>query len=138
MQFLLRMSYLTNKSDINRAAADLLQKNYYYPSVVHSAYYSCIQLMKHILLFTLKKTEKEIEIEVRTTNGLHEVLINNIIIYLKSNNKDWRTFNTNITQLKRLRITADYLDTEIDSDKGNNSILLSDVVLKHLKANVKI
>ena len=33
------------------AGADLLQKNSFYPAVVHCSYYSCIQLMKHILLF---------------------------------------------------------------------------------------
>jgi hypothetical protein len=133
------MSYLTNKSDINRAAADLLQTNYYYPSVIHCSYYSCIQLMKHIFLFTLNKSEVDLESEERaTTTGSHEVLINNITTHLKTNKKDWRTFNTNINQLKRLRVIADYQDIEIDSRKGNDSIFLSDTVLKLLKSNVKI
>lgn len=133
------MSYLTNKSDINRAAADLLQANYFYPSVVHCSYYSCIQLMKHIFLFTLNKSEADLEHEGKImAAGSHEVLINNITTLLKTNNKDWRTFNTNIIQLKRLRVSADYQDAEIDSKKGNDSISLSDVVLKLLKSNVKI
>jgi hypothetical protein len=133
------MSHLTNKSDINRAAADLLQTNYYYPSVIHCSYYSCIQLMKHIFLFILNKSEVDLESEGRTTGtGSHEVLINSINTHLKTNNKDWKTFNTNINQLKRLRVAADYQDIEIDSGKGNDSILLSDIVLKFLKSNVKI
>ena len=133
------MSHLKNKSEINSMAAILLQKQSLYPSVVHSAYYSCVQLMKHILIFTLGKTEAEISSEVRNSNsGSHEVMINNINDHLKSNNKDWKTFNTNINQLKRLRVIADYENTQIDFGKSNDSIHLSDIVLKHLRSNIKI
>jgi hypothetical protein len=133
------MSNLTNKSDINKAAADLLQKNSFYPAVVHCSYYSCIQLMKHILLFTLNKTENELQAEVRNSlNGSHEVIINNIMIHLRSNNKDWRTFSNNINQLKRLRVTADYENIQIDSTIGSDSINFADIVHKLLKNNVKI
>lgn len=133
------MSQLKNKSELNRAAADFLQKQSYFPSVIHCTYYSCVQLMKHILIFTLGKTEAEIQNEVRNSNsGSHEVMINNINYHLKSTNKDWKTFNTNIIQLKRLRVIADYENTQIDFGKGNDSIRLSDVVLKHLRSNIKI
>jgi hypothetical protein len=133
------LSHLTNKSEINKAAAELLQEKSYYPSVVHCAYYSCIQLMKHILLFTLNKTETEIANEVRNSGeGLHEIMINTINGQLRSNNKNWKTFNSSINQLKRLRVNADYENIQIDSTIGNNSLLLSDTVLKHLKANIKL
>ena len=132
------MSQLKNKSELNRAAADLLQQSSFYPSVIHCAYYSCIQLMKHILIVTLGKTEAEIAAEVRSSpNGSHEIMINNINDHLKANLKDWRTFNSKITQLKRLRVAADYENVPIDSVKGNNSIILSDEVLRHLKSNVR-
>ena len=133
------MSQLKNKSELNRAAADFLQKQNYFPSVIHCTYYSCVQLMKHILIFTLGKTEAEISHEIRNSNsGSHEVMINNINDHLKNNNKDWKTFNTNINQLKRLRVIADYENTQIDCGRGNDSIRLSDVVLKHLRSNIKI
>ena len=132
------MSHLKNKSELSKAAADLLQRNSFYPSVIHCAYYSCIQLMKHILIATLGKTEAEIAAEVRSSpKGSHEIMINNINKHLKSNSKDWRTFNSKITQLKRLRVDADYGNIQIDSVKGNDSIILSDEVLRHLKSNVK-
>jgi hypothetical protein len=132
-------SHLANKSEINKAAAELLQEKSYYPSVVHCAYYSCIQLMKHILLFTLNKTETEIASDVRNSGeGSHEIMINTINSHLRSNNKDWKTFNSGINQLKRLRVNADYENIQIDSTIGNNSIILSDAVLKHLKANIKL
>ena len=131
------MSYLKNKSEINRLAADLLQKQSFYPSVIHCAYYSCIQLMKHLMLNKLGKTEIDIVNEVRnSTNGTHEVMINSIIMYLKLSNKDWKTFNTNINQLKRLRVSADYENIEIDSTKGSQSISLTDLIIKHLNSNI--
>jgi hypothetical protein len=126
-------SNLKNKSGLNRAAADVLLKSNYYPSVIHCSYYSCVQLMKHNLIFIIGKTESQLIEEQRKSNeGSHEVLINNTIIYLKSNNKDWKTFNTNINQLKKLRIESDYSNINIDSDKGRKSLLLTDSVLKIL------
>lgn len=86
------MSYLKNKSEINYAAAVLLQKQSLYPSVIHCAYYSCFQLMKHLLITNLGKSESDISNEVRnTSDGSHEVMINNILNHLKSQNKDWKT-----------------------------------------------
>ncbi len=120
-------------------AADLLQRSNYYPSVVHCAYYSCVQLIKHILIFTIGKTETDIENEARNSpGGSHQIMINNINGHLKNNNKDWKTFNDNINQLKKLRVNADYTDSQIDITIGKKSIILSDMVLKHLKANVRI
>lgn len=131
------MSNLKNKSEINSAAAILLQKQCFYPSVIHCAYYSCVQYMKHLLLTKLGKTELELANEVRnSSNGSHEVMINNILEHLKNKNKDWKTFLTTISQLKKLRVSADYENIQIDSTKGSNSILLSEAVLKHLKANI--
>ena len=132
------MSNLKNKSEINRSAADLLQSQSMYPSVIHCAYYSCLQFMKHLLINTIGKSETEIAVEVRnSTNGSHEVLNNNIITHMKSNDKDWRSFNNKISQLKRLRTVADYDNVSIDSVKGNNSIVLSDELLRILRSNVK-
>lgn len=133
------MSCLKNKSEISRMAADCLQKNYCYPAVAHCAYYSCFQLMKHIFLFSFGKTEAEFKIyQNQRDEGTHEAMINYFMTYLKNNNKDWRTFNTNITQLRKLRTISDYDNVEIDCLKSNNSVALCDVVLRFLKANIKI
>ncbi len=133
------MSDLKNKSVINRASADLLHKNYLYPSVVHCAYYSCIQLMKHILIITLKKTELELASESRNSNeGSHELMINLINGHLKDNKGDWKVFNTNINQLKKLRVKADYENVSIDISKSNDSMKLSDTILAHLRSNIKV
>jgi len=128
------MSNLKNKSELNFAAAELLHKQSYYPSVVHCSYYSCIQLMKHIWLHKMNKTEQDLETLTRTsTDGSHEVLINQTGGFMKNKAIDFRTFNNVIGQLKKLRVNADYKDIQIDSSISNNSITLSKDSLLILK-----
>jgi type II secretory pathway component PulL len=121
------MSVLKNKSEINTASAELLHQKGNYPSVCHCAYYSNIQLMKHIWLNKLNKTEDELSVLNKTspTKGSHEVLINQITIHLKQKSIDSRAFNTDILSLKKLRTKADYLEETIGYTQSNNSITLS-------------
>jgi uncharacterized protein (UPF0332 family) len=134
------MGHLKNKSELNLGAAELLHQNNYYSSVVHCAYYSCIQFIKHILLYSLKLSETDLYNEQKALSsksfnslGLHEYLINKISTELKNNKKDWKAFNSSIMQLKKLRVAADYEDTMIDISKGSTSISLSDGILRQLK-----
>lgn len=128
------MSNLKNKSEINFDAAELLHKQSLYPSVIHCSYYSCIQLMKHIWLYKMNKTEQDLEIITKSsTEGSHEVLINQTGGFMKSKSIDFRTFNNLIGQLKKLRVNADYKDIQIDSSVSNNSITLSKNSLLILK-----
>lgn len=121
------MSILKSKSDINLMAAELLHKNHLYPSVVHCSYYSCFQLMKHLWLGKMGKTEEDLKTaNNNTTEGSHEVLINKIIAYLKNcTSADSRTFQSNIGQLKKLRKKADYESVQIDISVSKDSIDLS-------------
>lgn len=119
-------SQLLNKSKLNFASAEYLQKINHYCSTVHCSYYSTLQLIKHILLYRVGKSESEISVELNATNeGSHEYTINQVIKHLKANNKDWRSVNTDILQLKKLRVKADYKDIEIDFDDGKKSIDLA-------------
>lgn len=128
------MSSLRNKSDINIAAAEHLDGKSIYPPVAHCAYYSCYQFMKHIWLFSMNKTENELALLTKkTTEGSHEVLINQIIKYLKSKNQDTRTLNTEIVSLKKLRHKSDYDNIEIGSEISANAIKLSKSSLVVLK-----
>lgn len=120
------MGHLKNKSELNLGAAELLHKQSYYPSVVHCAYYSCVQLMKYIWLSSMGKSEAELRIlNNNSREGSHEVLINQIRDYIKSKSLNEREFNTTILQLKRLRVNADYDDVSIDFTKSSQSISLS-------------
>ncbi|NDP28285.1 MAG: hypothetical protein GZ087_12790 [Flavobacterium sp.] len=128
------MSSLRNKSDINIAAAEHLDGKSIYPPVAHCAYYSCYQFMKHIWLFSMNKTDNDLALLTKnTTEGSHEVLINQITKYLKSKNQDTRSFNTEIVSLKKLRHKSDYDNIEIGSEISANAIKLSKSSLVVLK-----
>ena len=90
----LTVSYLKNKSEINKLAADFLHKQSLYPSAIHSAYYSCLQLVKHIIFKESPKTEEEVENEIRNSgDNTHEYLINTLTQSLKNNGKEINNFN---------------------------------------------
>ena len=134
------MSNLKNKSEIYLESALLLNKSYYYPPVAHCSYYACYQLIKHIWLHKLGKSEVELEAlcKIKKREGSHEVLINQIGSYIKnSTNKnkieDFRVFNSNLVALKRLRVKADYKDIVFDSTDSSNAISLSNSVIPLLK-----
>jgi uncharacterized protein (UPF0332 family) len=128
------MSHLKNKSDINLASAEMLHRNNHFPSVVHCAYYSCIQLMKHTWLNSMGKSEQELRgLNDIYNQGSHEILINQIKSFIQSKSQNDRDFNRDILQLKRLRVNADYDDIEIDYTKSNQSIILSKATLSIIK-----
>ncbi|TVQ76376.1 MAG: hypothetical protein EA358_09540 [Flavobacteriales bacterium] len=128
------MEHLKNKSELNLGAAELLHQQCYYPSVVHCAYYSCIQLMKHIWLNSMGKTEQDLRVLNSSTNqGSHEILINQLKSFIQSKSQNDRDFNRDILILKRLRVNADYDDISIDYTKSNQSIVLSKTTISILK-----
>jgi uncharacterized protein (UPF0332 family) len=128
------MRHLQNKSEINISAAEHLDSNSIYPPVPHCAYYSCYQFMKHIWLNSMNKTENDLVLLTRnSTEGSHEVLINQIVKYLRTKNQDVRIFNTEIVSLKKLRHKSDYNNVEIGSEISANAIKLSKSSLVVLK-----
>jgi len=128
------MGHLKNKSELNLGAAKLLHQYSYYSSVVHCAYYSCIQLMKHTWLNSMGKSDNDLRnLNNSSSQGSHEVLINQIKIFIQSKSQNGRVFNRDILQLKRLRVNADYDEILIDSKKSNDSLILSKSSLNILK-----
>jgi len=128
------MRHLKNKSELNLGAAELLHQYSYYSSVVHCAYYSCIQLMKHTWLNSMGKSDNDLRnLNNSSSQGSHEVLINQIKIFIQSKSQNGRVFNKDILQLKRLRVNADYDEILIDSKKSNDSLILSKSSLNILK-----
>jgi uncharacterized protein (UPF0332 family) len=139
------MSKLQDKSDTNLDAAKLLHRESDYSSVAHCAYYSCYQLIKHIWLYAMDKSENDLELLIESINrtskkkkGSHEILINQIGSYIKecpmnSALSDSRDFNNNVLQLKKLRTEADYKDSFFSPSNSSNSIMLAEKVLPILK-----
>lgn len=142
----IKVSYLQDKSKILRNAAKLLHEENLYPAVAHSAYYCCVQLMRHIWLYCFNKTEEDFKQELRLYNkqariigeqeaGTHEFLINRVGQFIKNSNNgrnDFRLFNQ-IWQLKRLRVDADYYDNDFSAVKSNNSLFLSQKIVSILQ-----
>ncbi|OAV73361.1 hypothetical protein Barb6_00329 [Bacteroidales bacterium Barb6] len=139
MAIVVKMSNLQNKSAISQDAAMLLHDKSLYPSVAHCSYYSCYQLLKHIWIYTIEKTQQELDAKCSTAKtGSHELLINEVGRFIKhSGKKDclkhFREFNSGILQLKRLRVDADYSDSLFDSSKSKRSLDLAALILPILK-----
>ena len=132
------MNFLKNKSEINFEAAELLHQNYLYPAVVHCSYYSCVQLMKHIYLFKIKKTEDNLIQETRRSRdkSSHNTLISEIHKFtekLSLDKEDRFYFYKKISSLKNLRNKADYEDIEVDIEKSKKSLDMSKTLLVILK-----
>jgi hypothetical protein len=121
------MSELTDKSEINRDAAKRLYDIQYYCSTVHCAYYSCIQLMMHIILYELGWTESTLTTAISNDKrtGSHEFYINLITKHLidkKTNRDDRKLFSEEIVNLKKLRTKSDYNNEKIGEPQGRYSI----------------
>jgi len=135
------MSILQNKAEINLDSAELLHKKGYYFPVAHCSYYSCFQLVRHIWLNSMSKTESELKILIDSfksnkaaEKGSHIVLINEIGKHIKLNNSDdFRVFNNNIGQLKKLRHSADYDEVGFSYNESQQSIELSKLIRPVLK-----
>jgi hypothetical protein len=130
------MSILESKSSENHAAGLILINQNHYSSSVHCSYYSCIQLMKHILLLNEEKTEQELfKKQQSASQNLHEFLINYFVRQLRVNNLYAQYRNTigKLTELKVLRNDSDYREVVIDETKAKFASDLSLKILRDLK-----
>lgn len=124
---------LQNKSILSINASKSLQHATYYNSVIHCAYYSCVQKMKFILKDKYGKTEEQIN-EERKVGGIHPYLINTINTEMSKNpDKSFsKNFRNNINSLKKLRVTADYKDEIMIVTDGSDAIYFAETVLRIL------
>lgn len=130
------MSNWLIKSESNFKATNKLNNESFYYSSVHCSYYSCVQLMYHLLSFYLKKTEHEISVESHAGSlaekGLHIWLIKTVFNEFK-NSTDANSFNSNINDLKTLRGKADYKNRIIkqrEAEEARNKAYLTIELLK--------
>lgn len=129
-----RMMHLKNKSEINITAAEFLHKQCLFPAVAHCAYYSCLQFMRYIWVNKMGKELHDIGSSSRTLKiGSHDVLINEIRDFLKQKSLNYRDFNNNILELKKLRTKSDYENFQIDTTLSERSIRYSRDTLRILK-----
>lgn len=114
----------------------MADNNCYFPAVAHSAYYSCVHLMQHIWFHKMNKSRADLN---SGSTGMHNVLINQVGILIKSNPtnrnalNDFRIYNEKIGQLKKLRTNADYTEDSFDITKSRKSIDLAERLIPILK-----
>lgn len=133
-------SKLKNKSEILHETAKTLHDGNLYVGVAHAAYYSCYQMLKHIWLHSMNKTESELGENISMgRKGSHEYLLNAIVMYIENRDVNakgrgsCRIVRDSILQLKRLRVKADYEDVDFCCEDSKCSITLSDKILPILK-----
>jgi len=118
------MSYLKRKSEFNDEAAQLLfDKSLYAPSI-HCAYYSCFQLIKHIIQDKLGVSFKAQDKEIRAFNTTaHVYALSKIKKKVKEVDRPGFIFvNRRLGDLREFRINSDYNDLQIDSELSEKAI----------------
>ena len=103
------MKILLDKSKYSLQASEFLKKEELFASSVHCAYYSCIQLMRHILFNFLNKDENDFDnSQSNNKAGSHQNLLNTIIYNFYSKNIYANSFKNDFRVIKELRKKADY------------------------------
>jgi len=109
---------LKKKAEENLKAGKLLFDKAMFNASIHCYYYSCLQLMKFVILdkfgFTIETVDRQTE-----SGNSHNWIINKIKeLYLEKYDYSYsRIFSKDIKRLKNLRKDADYNLVEIDKDK---------------------
>jgi len=82
----------------------------------------------------MEKTENDLDILRRSLDrGMHEVLLSEVVSYIKNRSlKDFR-INTEIAELKRIRVKADYKDADVVDADSQKAIRLSQTIIPLLK-----
>jgi hypothetical protein len=132
------MSVLLDKSENSVSAAEFLHQDSFYAPSVHCSYYSCIQLMKHLVINYFEDFENDNDFEYQqreSGKGSHEFLINYIYRKLNEIGGNCRNFNSIIVQLKRKRIQADYKEILVNESESKWAIEKSLEVNNELKTS---
>lgn len=136
------VSYLKEKVEFNKSAAQLLYEQSYYAPSVHCAYYSCFQLLKILIKEKLHIDYNQQESEIlKTTNlGTHIYVQNKIlkeISDLEKNTDKFREIRTKLVDLRELRVKADYKNIQIDESKGRMALHYSEELKIYFKEKLK-
>lgn len=137
------MSVLKSKSQESIAAAEILLKQNHANSSIHCSYYSCVQLMLHLLRKHFGKTELAIKSEgikgAKNDNGYHNWLLNSIFKeFVRLDGTDAAKFNGIIQILKKQRAAADYENRNIEFHNAEKAYSQSLIVHQLIKKNFQI
>lgn len=130
------MEVYLKKSKENMDCAKYLYKSKnYFPSIIHSSYYSIFQLIKYILLNNLERTELSLNEEAKYNNtGIHEIYSKLIFKELRDRYpEDASGIYSSINELKQIRIESDYKEKQFTSVEYGLIINNSEELLKEIK-----
>ena len=120
------MKILLDKSKYSLQASEFLKNEELFASSVHCAYYSCIQLMRHILFNFLNKDENDFDnSQSNNKAGSHQNLLNTIIYNFYSNNINANSLKNDFKDIKDLRKNADYKQIVILEKDCKNALNLA-------------
>jgi uncharacterized protein (UPF0332 family) len=129
------MSKVKAKSIENFKAAHLLYNKGMHAASVHNAYYSILQISKHILHHKCYVSYSKQKKESKNGYGSHNYIIGEIENNLTSRGEQdlFDSYDDKMSEMKRMRVLADYEDAEITKDEAQACIDYADELLTDLK-----
>jgi hypothetical protein len=133
------MTYLLQKSDQNfEASLSFISGDKSHCSAVHCAYYSCLQLMIHILLTYSGKNEKDIYDAARNDGSSHKFYIREVGNLLENRNRGAILEYNKIEDLKNYRVKSDYKNVPVSLNDLGKAIDLAQKIRSILKSSFKL
>ncbi len=133
LQMVLCENYLNFKSDENRRAADFLNEKGLHAPSVHCAYYSCLQLLKYVITFSLKKTEDDISRDMNRSRSDSHIYFEKTVSNEIKDFSNRKIFVLKFRELKILRIASDYSLRKIQKQDSDEALKLSVEISKIIK-----
>ena len=129
------MSKVKAKSIENFKTAHLLYNKGMHAASVHNAYYSILQISKHILHHKCYVSYSKQKKESKNGYGSHNYIIGEIENNLTSRGEQdlFDSYDDKMSEMKRMRVLADYEDAEITKDEAQACIDYADELLTDLK-----
>ena len=102
---------------------------------VHNAYYSILQISKHILHHKCYVSYSKQKKESKNGYGSHNYIIGEIENNLTSRGEQdlFDSYDDKMSEMKRMRVLADYEDAGITKDEAQACIDYADELLTDLK-----
>ena len=121
------MTFLFGKSKDNFEASLKLASNEEkkFCSAIHCAYYSCLQLLIHILIEKSSKSAEELNIESKRDKSSHLYYIREVRKLIEKQNKSLILQYNKIEDLKDFRVRSDYQNISISHQQCQQATQLA-------------
>jgi len=134
------VTYLKEKVEFNKYAAQLLYDNNYYAPSVHCAYYSCFQFLKYLIKEKLNISYQQQSSEISNQRLHTHVYVKDKILTQVSNiepdTNKFRDIRTKLIDLQLLRIKSDYENVLIDENSSRKALQYSEELKKYFKEKI--